>query len=210
MNSSDFWLRAEAPRLLQLAESFNFKELVCLFLVIILFDLCIQKYPGNDKTQRSKEVGVIAEKSRGTLARKEHCSQTGRFWSIVHPSRSPFTLLFSRAVSLSNINPNSPLWKVWIGQKISTWSEFSFLSHADKLDSLLLRQGNWKHTEKMVKQKFNCQLLFFFFFFLFRGLPLVNGCKNKPLFTHCAKKDRYQKAIQDKICIFLKWINCII
>lgn len=70
VNSSDFWITVELSGLCQLAESFNFKELVCLFLGIILFNLCIQNYPGNGETQRNEEVGVIAEKNGGTVARK--------------------------------------------------------------------------------------------------------------------------------------------
>lgn len=61
MNLSDFWLRVELPVFLQLAERFHFKELLCLFLRIISFNLCIQKYASNDETQRNKEVGVNAE-----------------------------------------------------------------------------------------------------------------------------------------------------
>lgn len=61
MNLSDFWLKPELPGFFQLAERLHFKELLCLFLRIISFNLCIQKYPGNDETQRNEEVGVKAE-----------------------------------------------------------------------------------------------------------------------------------------------------
>lgn len=61
MDLSDFWLKAELPSFLQLAEKLHFKGYLCLFLRIMWFNLCIQKYPGNDEIETNEEVGVMDE-----------------------------------------------------------------------------------------------------------------------------------------------------
>lgn len=61
MDLSDFWLKAELIDFLQLAERLHFKGFLCLFLRTVWFNLCIQKYPGDDEIETNEEVGVKAE-----------------------------------------------------------------------------------------------------------------------------------------------------